>query len=187
MPSLSLAPDSRALLGDQIAQNGTFIHGLCTRQGLTVALAYVLIEQCDAAVHLRVDLGESRSSLTLARRDDTAERAARFIEEVANGESVTVQEAGEYLLELDLEDMLREAIRVGRGTYYFPDDQNLDLDLALVLRPASTDPRRSVFHFEMHGRAITLPLLLPLDRQQAYRMLSDCVQELIANYRSWAA
>lgn len=185
MSVLSLAPDSRAQLAGQIAQNGTFIHGIRTDQGLTVALAYVVIEQCDAAVHLRVDLGESRNSLTLARRDDTAERAARFIEEVANGESVTVQEAGEYLLVSDLETLLREAMRLGRGTFHIPDDQ--DLDLALVLHTASTDPLRSVFHFEMHGRTVTLPLLLPKDRQQAYRMLSDCVQELIANYRSWAA
>lgn len=188
MSSLSLSQDSRDQLVAQIGQNGTFVHGLHNAQGVIVAVAYVVIEQCDRAVGLEVVLGDSRNSLTLtlARRDDTAQRAARFIEEVAAGEPISVPEVDEYLLVSELEATLREAIRLGRGTYYLPDEQDLGLDLALALRPASSDLRRSIFYFEMHGRVITLPLLLPTDRQQAYRLLTDCVRELIANYRSAA-
>lgn len=186
MSSLSLSQDSRDQLVAQVGQNGTFVHGLHNAQGVIVAVAYVVIEQCDRAVGLKVVLGDSRNSLTLARRDDTAQRAARFIEEVAAGEPISVPEVDEYLLVSELEAMLREAIRLGHGTYYLPDEQDLGLDLALALRPASSDLRRSIFYFEMHGRVITLPLLLPTDRQQAYRLLTDCVRELIANYRSAA-
>lgn len=185
MSSLSLSQDSRDLLVAQVAQNGTFIHGLCNAQGLTVAIVYVLIEQCDAAVHLRVELGDSRNTLTLARREDNAERVIRFIEELANGVSpVSVPTIDEIEWVSAQEILLRDAVRLGQGTFHLPDDQ--DLDLALALRPASSDLRRSIFYFEMHGRIITLPLLLPTDRQQAYRLLADCVRELIANYRSAA-
>ena len=186
MPTLTLAPDSRDLLSVQVAQNGTFIHGLCTDQGLTIALAYVLIEQCDIAIHLRVELGDSRNTLTLARRDDNAERVALFIEELANGVSpVSVPTIDEIEWVSAREILQRDAVRLGQGTFHLPDDQ--DLDLALVLHPATTDPLRSVFYFEMHGRGVTLPVLLPKDREQAYRLLADCVPELMANYRSWAA
>jgi hypothetical protein len=185
MNTLTLSSASRSALAGQAAQNGTFYHGLRDARGLIRCMAFVIIEQCDAATHVRVELGDSVNSLTLARRADTGERIVHFLEELANGVSPSgVPEVDEYQLVGDLELTLRDAVRVGRGTYYLPVD---DIDLCLLLWLAQSNTRRTTFRFELNGEGLTLPLLLPSDRQIAYELLSACVQELIANYRSSAA
>jgi hypothetical protein len=186
MNTLTLSPDARSQLAEQISQDGTFIHGLCNSQGLTVALAYVVIEQCGAAIQVRIELGETRNSLTLARCEATATCVAHFIEKLANGGSPSTAADVEQLQIGDLEALLREAIRVGQGTYCLPAGDT-DLGLYLMLSPASSDPRRAVFRFELSDENLTLPMLLPTDPDQAYELLESCVRELIANYRSSAA
>lgn len=179
---LSLSPDSRSALAEQVTQNGRFIHGLCSPTGLIVAKAFLSIEQCDAAIAVRIDLGYTVNSLTLRRGPDASERVARFLEELASGVSPSsVPEVDEYLLIDDIERMLREAISLGRGTYQIASDE---LDLCVLLWPADG---RTAFRFELNGLNATLPLYLPGDRQMAYELLRACTQELVANYRSGAA
>ncbi|WKN21518.1 hypothetical protein [Azotobacter vinelandii] len=183
MNILTLPPAARLQLAEQVTQNGTFIHGLSNAHGVIHCMAFVVIEQCEAATHVRIEMGDSVNSITLARRADTSERIARFVEEVANGVSPSsVPEVGEYLLVSDLELMLREAIRLGQGEHYLPVD---DLDLCLILTQAQGD--RPFFRFELNETSLTLPLRLPSDRQRAFELLMACVRDLIANYRSNAA
>lgn len=183
--SLLLPPAARAALCEQSSQNGTFIHGFTNAQGVICALAYVVVEQCDTAVYVRVELGGSCNSITLARRDDTAQRALAFVLDCANGVSPSqVPEVDEYLLVPDLELALRDVIRTG-GTSYLPTD-DAALDLAVVVEPARATPGRKVFVFELHGRPVTLPLLLPSDREQAYLLLRGAVRELQAGANEFA-
>lgn len=185
--SLSLPADSRALLGDQVAQNGTFLHGLRNAQGVIVAMAYTLIEQCGTNILVRIELGDSCNSLTLPRNDTTADRLADFIEELANTSSpTTLTLLGAEWQGRPIDYVLRDALQQGEGSYPLPDDGQ-DLDVTLVLNPSAVDPRRVYFFFEMHGRLVSLPVRLPLDRLAAFRLLSQCSQDLMANYRSWAA
>jgi hypothetical protein len=186
MNTLSLSPAGRPYLAEQVTQNGTFTHLLRDQQGIVRDSARLIIEQCDKAISVRIELGECRNSITLARRADAGERLARFVEEIANGVTPSsVPEVDEYLLVSDEEKMLREAIRLGRGTYYlFIEDE---FELCLRLRPGFFEPERSTFFFELNGERLTLPLMLPADRQRAYELLAGCVQDLVANYRSGAA
>lgn len=186
MNTLILSPDARSQLAGQVTQNGTFIHALHAANGLIIATAYVTVEQCEAAVEVRVELGDSVNFITLARRADTAERVACFLEELANGATVSmVPEIDEHLLVGDLESTLRDAVRRGQGAFYLPVEE-LDA-LCLLLHPATSDPHRAVFRFELADASLTLPLLLPTDRTLAYELLAGCVRELVANYRSSAA
>ena len=182
MNTLNLSPDARSQLVGQLTQNGTFTHSLRADNGVICATANVVIEQCTSAVSVRVELSDSVNTITLAHREDTAERVARFLEELANGVTPSsVPEVDEHLLMSDLESMLREAVRLHQGTYYLPAD-GIE-HLSLLLQPSSSDPMRTVFRFELDSVGLTLPLLLPSDRVLAYELLSGCVHELIANYR----
>lgn len=186
MNTLTLSPAGRPYLAEQATQNGTFTHLLRDAQGIVRGMANIIVEQCDKAISVRVELGDSRNSITLARRDDAGERIARFVEEIANGVTPSsVPEVDEHELVSEEEVMLRDAIRLGRGTYYLVAED--DLDLCLCLRPGVIEPSRTLFRFELNGAAITLWLMLPADRQIAYELLSGCVEELVANYRSGAA
>lgn len=185
MNTLNLSPDARSQLAGQVTQNGTFIHSLRADSGLICATAYVVIEQCSNAVSVRVELGDSVNTITLANRKDTAERVALFLEELATGVTPSsVPEVDEYLLVSDMESVLRDAVRLRKGAYHLPADGVEHL--GLLLHPSSSDPSRTVFRFELDSVGLTLPLLLPSDRVLAYELLSGCVQELIANYRSAA-
>lgn len=182
MHSFFLSPDARPKLAGQVSQNGTFIHSLQTGNGVICAMAYVVIEQCESAVSVRVELGDSVNSITLKRQENTPERIAVFLEELANGVSPSsVPEVEEYLLVSGMESMLHDAVRLRQGTYYLP-AEGIE-QLCLLLHPSSSDPVRTVFRFELDSVGLTLPLLLPNDRGLAYELLSGCVQELIANYR----
>jgi hypothetical protein len=185
MHTLTLFPAALPLLVEQVTKNNTVIYPLRDDTGLIRVMAFVTFEQCAAAVQVRVEMGDSVNSITLERRDDIAARVARFIEELANGVTPSsVPEVDEHLLVSDLESALRDALRLGQGTHYLPADE-LD-DLCLLLKPAGIDPTRTAFRLEMNGTSLTLPLLLPADREQAYALLVGCVQELIANYRNVA-
>lgn len=182
MHTITLSPETCSQIAEQVTQNGTFIHPLHADHGVICAMAYVTIEQCANAVSVRVELGDSVNTITLAHRKDTAERVALFLEELANGVSPSrVPEVDEYLLVSDMESVLRDAVRLRKGAYHLPAD-GID-HLGLLLHPSISDPSRTVFRFELDSVGLTLPLLLPSDRVLAYELLSGCVQELIANYR----
>lgn len=182
MNTLILSPDARSKLAGQVSLNGAFIHSLQSGNGVICAMANVVIEQCHSAVSVRVELGDSVNSITLKRQENTAERIAVFLEELANGVSPSsVPEIEEHLLVSDMESMLRDAVRLRQGTYYLP-AEGIE-QLCLLLHPSNSDPVRTVFRFELDSVGLTLPLLLPNDRGLAYELLSGCVQELIANYR----
>ncbi len=180
--SLHLAPSVRARLCQQITQNGVFSHTILDHCGVIRATAVVAIEQYERAVLMRVEIGDSNNTVTLAASEDTGTRAIRFLEDLINGVSVsTVRGVDEILFVTDLELVLREALRQQQGTYELPVDQIENL--WLMLRPSAADPSRTVFHFELDSVGITLPLRLPSDRGQAYELLSACVQEFVATYR----
>lgn len=185
--SLRLSLLSRHELARQVSLNGTYHHDLL--DGVTSAVratARVVIEQCCDGLTARVELGDSVNSITFARREDNGTRLAVYIESLANGVAlpIDVPEVDEYLLVSDLESMLRDAVRERRGTYYLP-VEGIE-NLALLLRQSQVDPKRVAFRFELDGACLTLPLLLPSDRTLAYEVLSGCVQELVANYRTAA-
>lgn len=88
MHGVTLSPDGRSRLASQVTQNGIFTHALHDpATGAVRATATIAIEQCCHDVSLRVDLGESRNSITLPKREDTGERVALFLENLANGEA----------------------------------------------------------------------------------------------------
>lgn len=173
---------ARARLSQQITQNGVFSHTFYDYHGVICTTAVVAIEQCERAVSMRVEIGDSNNTITLAIREDTTSRAIRFLEELINGATVsTVPEEDEHLLVSSLELTLRDAVRRQRGTYELPAEQIENL--WLLLRPSASDPARTVFHFELDSVGITLPLRLPNDFGQAYELLSACVLEFVATYR----
>jgi len=180
--TLHLTPSVRERLCHQITQNGVFSHSIFDYSGAICATAVVAIEQYERAVLMRVEIGDSNNTVTLAVSEDTGTRAIRFLEDLINGVSVsTVRGVDEILFVTDLELVLREALRQQQGTYELPVDQIENL--WLMLRPSAADPSRTVFHFELDSVGITLPLRLPSDRGQAYELLSACVQEFVATYR----
>lgn len=182
MQPLYLSPLARSRLSQQITQNGVFVHTLYGDNGVSCATAAIAIEQCDCAVSMRVELGDSINSITLVHREDTGKRAALFLEELANGVPTSaVPEVDEYLLVSDLELTLRHAIPRQQGTYELP-VEGIE-NLWLILRPSDSDPSRTVFQFELDSVGITLPLRLPSDHRLAYEMLLACVQEFVATYR----
>ncbi|UBM24227.1 hypothetical protein K8374_17885 [Pseudomonas sp. p1(2021b)] len=179
---LSLA--SRHALARQVGVNGTYHHDLHDAVTTEIrATARVVIEQCCDGVTARVELGESVNTITLAQREDNGTRLAVFIESLANDVAVPIGtlEEGETQLASDLEAMLRDAVRERRGSYYLP-VEGVE-SLALLLRQSAFDPKRVAFRFELDGVCLTLPVLLPNDRELAYALLSGCVQEFVANYR----
>lgn len=89
MHTLHLSPLARSRLSAQITQNGVFVHTFYGDNGVNCAKAAIIIEQCDTAVSIRIKLRDSINSITLVHREDTGKRAARFLEEVANGMSFT--------------------------------------------------------------------------------------------------
>lgn len=182
-----LSVASHSALSRQVVLNGVFDHDLIDRTtGAVRGVARVLIEQCQKGLTARVELSGSVNTVTFARRPDTGERLCRFIESLASGLDLPVDlpERDEHLLVSELESMLRCAVRERRGTYYLPVDGVEDL--ALLLRQSACDPKRAAFRFEMSGVGLTMPVLLPSDRTQAYELLNGCVQELVANYRTAA-
>lgn len=182
MNAFTLSPLARLQLAEQVSQNGAFTHSLHANDRALNASACVVIEQCLSAVAVRVEMGDSVNSITLARRADTSERVALFLEGLANGVSPSsVPEVEEYLLMSDLEQTLRDALQQRQGTFYLPSE---DVEyLCLLLAPSSSDSARTVFRFELDSVGLTLPLILPVDSEQAYELLAGCVQELIATYR----
>lgn len=178
---------SRRALSHQVLLNGTFDHDLVDSvTGAVCGRVRLVVEQCQQGLVARVELGGSVNTITFARRPDNSMRLTRFIETLANGDDLPIDlpEVGEHLLVSELESMLRSAVRERRGSYYLPVDGVEDL--ALLLRQSACDPKRAAFRFELAGVGLTMPVLLPSDRTLAYELLSGCVQELVANYRTAA-
>ncbi|ORL70292.1 hypothetical protein B7H19_05960 [Pseudomonas putida] len=181
---LRLSLISRHELARQSSLNGTFQHDLYDPVTSEVrATARVVIEQCCEGITARVELDESVNSITLGKREGNGTRLAVFIESLANDVALPIDtlEKGEAQLVSDLESMLRDAVRERRGSYYLP-VEGVE-SLALLLRQSAFDPKRVAFRFELDGVCLTLPVLMPNDRELAYELLSGCVQEFVANYR----
>jgi hypothetical protein len=187
LPLLRLSLASRHELASQVTLSGTYHHNIHDSTTSAVrGTVRIAIEQCCDGLTARVELGDSVNSITLAKREDNGGRLAVFIESVANGVSLPagIIEIEEYDLVSDLEGMLRDAVRERRGTYYLPVDGVEEL--ALLIRQSSADPKRVAFRFELEGVGLTLPALMPSDREVAYELLNGCVAELVANYRTAA-
>lgn len=185
--SLRLSLASRHALARQVGLNGTYHHELHDAVTTEIrATAHVVIEQCCDGLTARVELGDSVNTITLSKRDDNGTRLAVFIESLANGVvlPIDIPGVGEDQLVSDLESMLRDAVRECRGTFYLP-VEGIDC-LALLLRQSALDPKRVAFRIELDGVCLTLPMLLPADRNLAYELLSGCIQEFVANYRAAA-
>lgn len=186
-PTLRLSSAGHSVLAKQVALSGAFKLSLYDGvNSVARAVASVAIEQCSNGLTVRVALGDSVNSITLGGRDDNGARLGKFIESLANGVSVHTGNPGidEFELVSDLEVVLRDAVRERRGTFYLP-VQGLQ-DLALLMRQSTVDPKRVAFRFELEGQGLTLPALLPTDRDVAFDLLNGCVAELVANYRTAA-
>lgn len=182
MQTLYLPPLARSRLAQQITQNGNFVHTLYGDNGVSCVAAAVVVEQNDSSVSVRVELGDSINSITLDQREDTGARVAQYLEELANGVTISTAAVGsEGLLVGELELTLREAVRLQLGIYELPVEEVENLWLRL--RPSDIDSGRTVFQFELDSVGLTLPLRLPCDRRLAYEMLLACVQEFVASYR----
>ncbi len=184
MNALTLSHANRAMLAEQAVSNGTFLHQLRDAQGNARVIATIAIEQCDQAISVRLEMADTRNQITISRRDDAGERIACFVEDVANGKTPSaVPELHEAELIDCQEVMLREAIRLGRGTYYLAIEGELDLCL-LVRAGASGRPE---FCFEMHEQPLMRWIPLLADRQLAYEQLCLYVRELTSNYSNVSA
>lgn len=174
---LTLSASARAGLEWQAEANGTFTHTL--RAGALAVTAYITVEQCSAAIAVRVEIADRVGSITLARRPDAGQRIARFVEEQANGDSSScVPEPDEYELIDEMERTLREAIRLGRGVYDLPIDDIEDTCLQIRQGRAGFLATLRV------NEANWMMLRLPLHRQAAYEMLASNVHQFLAGYRA---
>lgn len=181
---LCLSSTSRDAVTVQASLSGTYQYELVdAATSEHVVEARVSIEQCSKGMTARVELADSVNTITFASRGDNAARLSVFIESLANDIDLPENflRVDEHLSVGDLESTLRDAIREKRGTFYLPVD-GLE-DLALLIRPSAFDPKRVSFKFELEGNYLTLPVLMPADRNAAYDLISGCVKELIANYR----
>jgi hypothetical protein len=184
MLTFTLSSEARQRLAGQIAENGLFTHvlgvdhseGPGPKHWLIVNLD---IEQCGADVSVSAEMRGTKNSLTIPRNIEAGFQVASFIEELANGHAPD----SPHTLKHAMESILRKAIHRRQGVYSLS-ASGMD-DLGLSLSPA-TRPGRVIFRFEMSGVGLTLPLLLPSDQEQALELLSGCVRELVANFRSVA-
>ena len=179
MNRLTLNAAAFVRLGAQLKLNGTFNHTLRNDQHISMA-ATVEVEQCHAAVYVRINIGRSRNSITLDRNSKTAaSRLARYIESIANGEPVPmgVAELDEYLLASDTEVMLRTAIRQGRGTHYLPVE---GLDVAVLIGKTSSGRLLAAIEAE----DVTLQVMLPRNPPEAYATLAENVERFIGGHRA---
>lgn len=158
----------------QLQLNGTFAHTL--RHERAAARVSVSIEQCDSAIWAQVVAGPRTSSITLERENPrNALRLASLIEATVNGtETGTMPAHDDPVLEMEI--LLRSAIRAGRGHYRLPIE---DLDVSLSLCEG-----RFALQATLASASATLLVLLPRDSQQAFRVLRGNVRQFIASHRS---
>lgn len=178
MSRLQLSANAGVRLRAQLNLSGTFTHTLHNANRVSMQ-ARVTIEPCSAAIHVRVEMGRSCNSLTLDRRNGSnPARLARFIESIANGECpLGIPEPGEHELASDMEIALRSAIGRGRGTHDLPVE---DLEVCLRMRTGWGGEARA----ELEVEGTRLGMVLPANREQAYRELERKVGQLIASHRA---
>lgn len=157
----------------QLQLNGTFSHTLRHERAARVS---VTIEQCADAIWARVASGPRSNSITLDRGNPrNALRLAGLIEATANGtEPGNMPAPDDPVLEMEI--LLRSAIRTGRGHYRLP---IADLDVSLSLREG-----RFALQATLASASAELLVLLPRDSQQAFRVLRGNVRQFIASHRS---
>lgn len=178
MNRLQLNATAFIRLQAQVRLNGTFQHRLMAENPRRSVLTSVAIEQCGKALRVEVTHNGTRNTVTLDRqRQDNPARLARFLEETVNGdEPSSVSETGETMLVDNIEIVLRQALRVGRGTFLFDVDE---LQPELVI---SRNPHGS-YIAQIRLDDATSMIVLPADRQRAYAQLSDHVAMFLHGYR----
>ena len=174
MSLLKLDTPAFIRLQAQLQLNGTFSHTL--RHERAAAGVSVTIEQCDRATWARVVAGPRSSSITLERGNPrNALRLASLIEATVNGtESGTMPAHDDPVLEMEI--LLRSAIRAGRGHYRLPIEEP-DVSLSLC-------EGRFALQANLSSGDVELLVLLPRDSQQAFRVLRGNVRHFIDSHRS---
>lgn len=163
----------------QVRLNGTFHHRLMAENPRRSVYATVAIEQCTQGLHVTVTHNGNRHSLGVAldkKRNDNAARVARFIEDAVNGDTSNVPEVDEYLLISDMEIVLRQALRMGRGTYQLPADE-LEPELLISRNPHGS------YIAQIRLEDATSMIVLPADGQRAYDRLASHLQQFLQGYR----
>jgi len=177
MNRLQLNATAFIRLQAQVRLNGTFQHRLMAENPRRSVLASVAIEQCGKALRVEVTHNGTRNTVTLDRqRQDNPARLARIIEESVNGEAPSVAETGEALLVDNIEIVLRQALRTGRGTFVFDADE---LQPELVI---SRNPHGS-YIAQIRLDDATSMIVLPANAQRAYTQLSDHLAMFLHGYR----
>lgn len=172
-PTFSLSFDARAQLAEHVKQNGVFPLSLVCNYAPSFLLAHLTIEQCGSEVAVQVRLGETVNTLTVGLLDDTALRVEHFVEELAN---THYERMAQPILDRDLEFLLRNAATSRRGLYLLP--QSGMHDLRLLLTAAASNPDQTYFRFLLGGAGISAPMLMPVDPEKAYELLSNFVREV---------
>ena len=178
MNRLQLNATAFIRLQAQVRLNGTFHHRLMAENPRRSVLLTVAIEQCGKALRAEVAHNGTRNTVTLDRtRQDNPARLARFIEETVNGNAASsVAETGESLLVDNIEIVLRQALRAGRGTFMVDADE---LQPELVI---SRNPHGS-YIAQIRLDDATSMIVLPADAQRAYNQLADHLALFLHGYR----
>tara|TARA_Y100001951_G_C11297089_1_gene276451 strand:+ start:2676 stop:3233 length:558 start_codon:yes stop_codon:yes gene_type:complete len=178
MSRLQLNAAALIRLQAQVRLTGTFHHRLMAEHPRRSVQASVAIEQCTKALRVEVTHNGTRNTVTLDRqRQDNPARLARFIEETVNGDTLSsVPETGGWQLVSNIEVVLRQAIRVGSGTFIFDAD---DLQPELVI---SRNPHGSHIA-QIRLNDATSMIALPADPQRAYIQLADHLHSFLHGYR----
>lgn len=179
MNRLQLNATAFIRLQAQVRLNGTFHHRLMADNPRRSVLVSVAIEQYGTALRAEVTHNGTRNTVTLDRqRQDNPARLARFIEETVNGDTPSsVAETGDPVLVDNIELVLRQALRAGRGTLVFDADE---LQPELVI---SRNPHGS-YIAQIRLDDATSMIVLPADTQRAYSRLADHVHLFLHDYRN---
>lgn len=179
MNQFTLSTTAFIRLKAQLNLNGAFNHTLYNTHRMSVR-SVVAIEQCHAALHVKVTIGRSCSSITVDRTaSPDTRRIARFIEACANATPFDLAPFDEETeLASEIEITLRSAVRLGRGTYYLDVEEIRDLCVGL------SPTRSGLLLATIEADDVSVQVLLPRDIAKAYVMLAENVQTFITGHRN---
>lgn len=179
MSRLSLNAGAYIRLQAQVTLSGTFNHTLHSRDRVQTVTAKVEIDQCNAGITVLVQICGTLNSVTLDKHcKNNATRVASFIEGIANGLSPTgVPDVNEHEAVGDIEATLRLAIRRGRGIYHLIADE-LDPSVQIQRNP------RGGYIAKLELDDAGCVLTLPADKQRAYAILAENLNQFLQGYRN---